>query len=84
MKLTASVFHLDRAAIKALSITDPYSVHRVVYSLYEDVRSEEEKASCQASGILYADQGGDFNNRKILLLADRAPASYVYGLFGNV
>ena len=84
MNLTASVLHLDRAAIKALSITDPYSVPRVVYSLYEDVRSEVEKASSQASGILYADQGGDFHGRKILLLADRSPADHVDGRYGNV
>ncbi|BAW81083.1 CRISPR-associated protein Cse3 [Candidatus Nitrosoglobus terrae] len=74
MNLTASVLQLDRAAIKALRITDPYSLHRVVYSLYEDRRSSAEKQGSQASGILYADQGGDFQGRKILLLANRVPA----------
>ena len=84
MNLTASVLHLDRAAVKALRITDPYSLHRVVYSLYEDQRDDAGKAGSQSSGILYADQGGDFNGRKILLLANRPPASAVEGRYGSV
>lgn len=84
MRLIASVLHLDRQASKALRITDPYSLHRVVYSLYEDVRSEEEKSASQTSGILYADQGGDFQSRRILLLADRMPAECIDGQYGQV
>lgn len=84
MSLIASVLHLDRQAIKALRITDPYSLHRVVYSLYEDVRSDEAKNASQSSGILYADQGGDFNSRRILLLANRAPSDCVNGQYGQV
>lgn len=84
MKLIASVLHLDRKAIKALRITDPYSLHRVVYSLYEDVRSAEAKKAGESSGILYADQGGDFSERRILLLADRMPACNVEGQYGQV
>ena len=79
MSMIASVLHLDRKAVKALHITDPYSLHRVVYSLYEDVRSDEEKMGSQTSGILFADQGGDFFGRKILLLADRPPADRISG-----
>lgn len=84
MRLIASVLHLDRQASKALRITDPYSLHRVVYSLYEDVRSAEEKGASQTSGILYADQGGDFHSRRILLLADRMPADCIDGQYGQV
>lgn len=84
MSLIASVLHLDRQASKALRITDPYSLHRVVYSLYDDVRSVEEKSASQASGILYADQGGDFRGRRILLLADRMPTERVDGQYGYV
>ena len=84
MSLIASVLHLDRQASKALRITDPYSLHRVVYSLYEDVRTVEEKNASQTSGILYADQGGDFHSRKILLLADRMPAERIDGQYGHV
>lgn len=84
MSLTASVLHLDRAAIQALKVTDPYSVHRVVYGLYSDVRDEAAKAGSTASGILWADQGGDMRGRKILLLANREPATQAQGGHGEV
>ena len=84
MSLIASVLHLDRRAVQALRITDPYSLHRVVYGLYPDVRDEAAKATSQPSGILWADQGGDFQGRKILLLADREPAGQAEGGHGQV
>lgn len=84
MSLLASVLHLDRAASHSLRITDPYSVHRVVYSLFEDIRSDVAKSGSQASGILFADQGGDFNSRKILMLSDRPPAESIDGQYGQV
>ena len=84
MSLVASVLQLDRVASKALRITDPYSMHRVVYSLYEDVRSEDAKDAGQTSGILFADQGGDFHGRRILLLANREPANSIDGQYGSV
>lgn len=84
MNLVASVLHLDRTAIKALRITDPYSLHRVVYGLYPDVRDAEVKVGHQPSGILHADQGGDFHGRRILLLADRPPAEHAEGGYGEV
>lgn len=84
MRMIASVLHLDRRAVKALRITDPYSLHRVVYSLYPDVRSDTDKSQSRASGILYADQGGDRHGRKILMLADRQPAQRVEEHYGEV
>lgn len=84
MTLIASVLHLDRKAIKALKITDPYSLHRVVYSLFEDVRSEQEKQASSTSGILYAEQTGDYKSRKILLLSNRSPKEKVDGKYGEV
>jgi len=82
--LIASILQLDRRALYALKITDPYSIHRVVYSLFEDVRSTSEKNSSVPSGILWADQGGDFNGRRIILLSDRTPACHVNQEFGEV
>ena len=35
-------------------------------------------------GILYADQGGDFQHRTILLLSDRPPAPHIDGRYGTV
>lgn len=84
MSMIASVLHLDRRAVKALRITDAYSLHRVVYSLYEDVRNENEKQGSEASGILYADQGGDVRGRKILMLANRTPKEAVNDEHGQV
>lgn len=84
MSMIASVLHLDRQAVKALRITDLYSLHRVVYSLYEDIRSDAEKQVSKSSGILFADQGGDFAGRRILLLSNRAPAPCIDGKYGQV
>ena len=71
--LYASVLRLSRNDVKALKISDAYSLHRVVYSLFDDVRNEQQKQASVPSGILYADKGGDFNSRIILMLADRPP-----------
>lgn len=80
----ASALHLDRIAVQALKLTDTYSLHRVVYSLFADTRSAEEKQGHARSGIVYADQGGDIRGRKVLILSDRPPASRVDGQFGRV
>lgn len=71
--MIASALHLSRADVKELKITDAYSLHRVVYDLFDDVRSMEEKQTSVSSGILYADKGGDFHGRKILMLSNRQP-----------
>lgn len=84
MSLFASVLHLDRRAVRALRVTDPYSLHRVVYSLFDDVRSESAKNDGASSGILFADQGGDALGRKVLMLSNRAPLSMVEGQYGQV
>jgi CRISPR system Cascade subunit CasE len=84
MSMIASVLHLDRKAITALRITDPYSVHRVVYSLYQPIPETTEEDASGVGRILYADQGGGFSGRRILLLADRMPAESVGGKHGVV
>jgi len=84
MTMIASVLHLDRRAVKALRVTDAYSLHRVVYSLYDDIRDQAQKEASTASGILYADQGGDIRGRKILMLANREPMDAVDGEYGEV
>jgi CRISPR system Cascade subunit CasE len=69
----AGLLRLSRSDVKALKITDAYSLHRVVYDLFDDVRSEQQKQASIPIGILYADKGGDFNSRLILMLANRPP-----------
>jgi CRISPR system Cascade subunit CasE len=71
--MIASALHLSRADVKALKITDAYSLHIAVYSLFDDIRTEDEKQKSVPSGILYADKGGDFHGRKILMLSNRQP-----------
>lgn len=71
--MIASALHLSRADVKALKITDTYSLHIAVYSLFDDIRTEDEKQKSVPSGILYADKGGDFHGRKILMLSNRQP-----------
>lgn len=77
--MIASILKLNRNDIKALRVTDDYSLHRVVYSLFEDIRSKEEKHSSVPSGILFADKGGDSESRMILLLSDRQPQTPQHG-----
>ena len=71
--MIASVLTLSREDCKTLKIKDAYSIHRVVYDLFPDVRNEEEKHSSTPSGILFADQGGDFHSRRVLILSNREP-----------
>ncbi|MDQ7007677.1 MAG: type I-E CRISPR-associated protein Cas6/Cse3/CasE, partial [Acidobacteriota bacterium] len=77
--MIASVLRLGSADCRSLRITDPYSIHRVVYSLFDDVRSEEEKRAGKPSGILYVDKGGGRHMRQILMLSNRKPRPPKYG-----
>lgn len=62
-----SRYLLPLPAIRALRMTDTYSLHRVAYSLFEDVRKGA------SSGILFADKGRDRRGWTMLLLSDRRP-----------
>jgi CRISPR system Cascade subunit CasE len=75
-----SVMRLDRAAIKALKITDLYSLHRVVYGLFDDVRSTAAKQTSEPSGIQWVDKGGDHQYRQLLILSDRPPHHPEHGI----
>jgi CRISPR system Cascade subunit CasE len=81
MSFFASVLHLSRKDLKDFRIRDAYSLHKVVYSLFTDVRSKDEKINSQSSGFLFADYGGDYNSRKILLLSNRKPMTQINGKF---
>ncbi len=77
--MIAGVLCLGWKDIKAAKITDAYSIHRLVYDLFEDVRTEKDKKSHIPSGILYVDKGGDIVSRKILFLSDRMPRKVNFG-----
>jgi len=68
----ASVLTLNRAECQNLKVTDAYSVHRVVYSLFP----AQER---QTRDFLFADKGGDFHGRKILILSQRRPDPLSFG-----
>jgi CRISPR system Cascade subunit CasE len=70
--MIASVYRLSRSDLKALKITDAYSLHRAVYSLFPKIEGETRD-------FLFADKGGDFLSRQILLLSHRAPVNPEFG-----
>ena len=65
--MIASMLKLNRNDCKALKLEDAYSVHRIVYSLFP------KKSDNEPRDFLFADKGGDFNSRKILIISDREP-----------
>ena len=70
--MIASALRLNRADCKALDIKDAYSLHRVVYSLFP-------KPDDQSRDFLYADKGGNWNCRRILILSERRPETPEFG-----
>ena len=71
-----SAYRLSRTDSRHLRLTDCYSVHRVVYDLFDPVRSEGEQTH---SGILYVDKGEDRQERLVLILSNRLPKTPAYG-----
>ena len=65
-----SRYLLSPADRRALRWTDTYSLHRIVYDLFEDVRGKDKQAS---SGILFADKGIRQGISQIVILSDRLP-----------
>lgn len=82
--LYLSELTLDRRAMQGLRITDAYSLHRVVYSLFHDWRSDAEKFTSLPSGIVFADRGGDLRGRHVLMLSDRPPLATDIDGYGHV
>lgn len=67
--LYLSQYVLSLSESRTLRLTDTYSVHRIVYGLFEDVR----KGTQDHSGLLFADKGGDARERRLLILSNREP-----------
>lgn len=64
--------------LQFLKISDEYSVHRVIYSLFKDYRSSDEKTASVGSGFLYAEQKRNTVGRQFLILSDRAPTNLTF------
>lgn len=67
--MIASLYHLSREDLSMLKVTDEYSLHRIVYDLFP-----ERDRGKNGRDFLYADKGGDFHGRIVLILSRRPPA----------
>ncbi len=65
-----SRYLLSAADRRALHWTDSYSLHRIVYDLFEDVRGNDRQ---RGSGILFADKGVHRGVSQVIILSDRLP-----------
>ena len=75
MSIYASVVTLDAVALYRLKITDTYSLHRVVYSLFD---------KDEPGRILYSDQKMRDNQRRVYVLSTKAPSDSTPEGYGTV
>lgn len=75
--LYCSLYSLTRQECLRLRLTDTYSLHRIVYDLFERTRAADEQTH---SGILFADNGVREGWRRLLILSDRPPREAACGL----
>lgn len=64
-----SRYRLSLSEARSLHLTDTYSLHRIVYGLFDEFsqkKMEERK-------VLFADQGGDARERRLLILSAHQP-----------
>jgi CRISPR system Cascade subunit CasE len=72
--MIASLYRLSRKDLAALKVTDEYSLHRIVYDLFPEREGNES-----GRDFLYADKGGDFRERIVLILSHRSPTEPTAG-----
>ena len=65
-----SRYLLSAADRRALRWTDSYSLHRIVYDLFEDIRGDDRQ---RGSGILFVDKGVRQGVSQVIILSDRLP-----------
>lgn len=84
--LFASQLLLSHRDIKQLRAYDDYAIHRVVYSLFEDVRAKSDgtRDNSASAGFLYADVGIKHDYRCIIMLSNRQPRAKVSDRYGLV
>ena len=70
--MIATTLTLSRADCKALQIKDIYGLHKTVYSLFPSKKGKTRD-------FLFADKGGNFHGRKILILSRRYPVPPDFG-----
>jgi len=72
IKMIDSVYRLNRVDCKALELKDAYGLHKAIYSLFPTVEN-------QTRDFLFADKGGNWQERQILILSERYPIVPEYG-----
>ena len=70
--MIATILTLSQSDCKAVCLADRYSVHKVVYSLFP----KQEESTRE---FLFRDQGGDYKQRKILILSKSPPQKPLFG-----
>jgi len=76
IKMIASVYRLNRADCKELGLKDAYGLHKAVYSLFPTIEN-------QTRDFLFADKGGNWLERQILILSERKPLVPEYGMIDS-
>lgn len=76
--MIASVLHISRADYEKIrennkDVFDTYTLHKIVYSLFPRETTEKTRS------FLFAYKGGDFYEKRILLLSKNKPAEPEYG-----
>jgi CRISPR system Cascade subunit CasE len=75
----SALWSIDRRECRRMGMVDAYSLHKHVFDLFEDIRSESQKKQSVSSGILYADKGERNHTRQIVILANRKPKTSTWG-----
>jgi len=71
-RMIATTLNLSRADCKALQLKDIYGLHKAVYSLFPPEKGKPRD-------FLFADKGGNFYGRKVLILSRRHPTTPDFG-----
>ena len=74
--MIATMLKLSRADCKAMNLKDTYSLHKTVYSLFPAKPG-------QSRDFLFADKGGDWKSRQVLILSEREPLQPAHGEVGS-
>lgn len=69
----ATQLRLGLKDIVSRKLTDAYSIHRIIYSLFEDNRDEKAKSSCMRSGFVFCELEPSPTFRNFLILSNRSP-----------
>lgn len=68
----ATMLELNRTDCNELNLTDIYSLHKIIYSLFPTTPGKDRD-------FLFTDKGGGWNRRNILILSKRKPLNPPYG-----